>query len=454
MKRLFKNSGIVILLLGTTIYLPFCKKEETPPTPPVVATTNVSDITSSTALIEETVINDGGTEITDIGICWGTSPNPTIGSNKTNVVSGSKPFTCIITGLTANTKYYVRAYATNSAGTSYGNEVTFTTNNITKATTIPTLTTTVITSITSTTAVSGGNITDDGGGNIIAKGISWSITPNWDIYGNDESIYGNGPGSESFVSNLSNLNPGTTYYVKAYAVNSKGIAFGPTLNFTTDVYKSSPIIFNPNLSYSSVSDVDGNTYKTIQIGNQTWMAENLKATKYNDGTSIPNVTEDTEWSKLTTGGYSWYSNDASSYKDTYGALYNWYAITDDRKLCPAGWHVPTDGEWSVLLTYLDGALYSGAKLKEAGITHWLSPNVLANNESGFTALPGGFRFALEPGSNMLPTFTRIGNIGVWWSAAAPIYGDASFWSATTGGVDFRNSSSSLNDGVSVRCLKN
>jgi hypothetical protein len=101
MKRLVKNSVIVILLYGTAMYLPYCKKEETPSTPPVVATTNVSDITSSTALIEETVINDGGAEITDIGICWGTSPNPTISSNKTNVVAGSNPFTGIITGLTA-----------------------------------------------------------------------------------------------------------------------------------------------------------------------------------------------------------------------------------------------------------------------------------------------------------------------------------------------------------------
>lgn len=230
MKPLFKITGIVILLIGTTTYLTSCKKEEAPPTPPIVATTNISDITKSTALIEGIVVNDGGAKIIDFGICWSTSPNPTISSNKATFIEGSKPFTCSITGLTAYTKYYARAYATNSAGTSYGNDITFTTNNITKALTIPTLTTTDITLITSTTAVSGGTITDDGGGDITSRGIYWNRTPS-DIYGEEGTSDGTGPGS--FVSYLSNLSPETTYEVTAYAINSEGIAFGPTLSFTT-----------------------------------------------------------------------------------------------------------------------------------------------------------------------------------------------------------------------------
>ena len=145
--------------------------------------------------LEGTVSDDGGARITDLGFCWSTSPNPTISSNKTSNVTGSDTFTSSITGLTPNTKYYVRAYATNSAGTSYGNEVTFITGDIVKSSTLPTLTTTLVTSITSTSAVSGGNITDDGGGDIIAKGISWHTTPDWYIYSYDETIYGNGPGS-------------------------------------------------------------------------------------------------------------------------------------------------------------------------------------------------------------------------------------------------------------------
>lgn len=159
MKPLFKISVIVILLSGTAIYLPSCKKEATPP---IVITTIVSNITQTTVLTGGTVTDDGGAKVTEIGVCWSTSPNPTTSSNKTSNVTGSGSFTSSITGLTANTKYYVRAYATNSAGTSYGNEVTFTTNNINKAATAPTLTTTVVTLITETSAVSGGTITDDG----------------------------------------------------------------------------------------------------------------------------------------------------------------------------------------------------------------------------------------------------------------------------------------------------
>jgi hypothetical protein len=198
-----------------------------------VKTINVSDITMTTVLTGGTVTNDGGAEITDIGICWDTSPNPTISSNKKSYGTGIASFTGRLTGLIADTRYFIRAYATNSAGTSYGKEITFMTDQIIQGSTIPTLTTIAVTSITSSSAVSGGNITDDGGGDIIVKGISWSTTPDWNIYFDDTKIYGNGPGSGSFVSYLSNLNPATTYYVKAYAVNSVGIAFGPTLSFTT-----------------------------------------------------------------------------------------------------------------------------------------------------------------------------------------------------------------------------
>jgi len=158
MKPLFKISVIVILLSGTTIYLPSCKKEATPP---VLTTTNISDKTQTTASIGGTVTDDGGSEVIIRGVCWDTSPNPTTSSNKTNNGKGTGSFTISLSGLTANTKYYVRAYATNSAGTSYGNEVTFTINDINKAATVPTLTTTVVTSIMETSAVSGGTITDD-----------------------------------------------------------------------------------------------------------------------------------------------------------------------------------------------------------------------------------------------------------------------------------------------------
>ena len=153
---------------------------------------------------------------------------------------------------------------------------------------------------------------------------------------------------------------------------------------------------------SLVTDMDGNTYKTIRIGQQIWMAEDLKTSKYNDGTAIPLVTNNTEWAELTTPGYCWYNNDAATYKATYGALYNWYTVNTG-KLCPTGWHVPTDAEWAILITYLGGESVAGDKLRETGTTG-------ATNESGFTALPSGYRY--DNG-----TFYYIGDeLGAWWSA--------------------------------------
>jgi uncharacterized protein (TIGR02145 family) len=148
-----------------------------------------------------------------------------------------------------------------------------------------------------------------------------------------------------------------------------------------------------NVDFFKVSDVDGNTYKVVIIGTQVWMAENLKTTKYSDGTPIPLVTDNTAWSNLTTPGYCWYNNDSATIAQTYGALYNWYTVNTGN-LCPAGWHVPTDAEWTILITYLGGEDVAGGKLKEAGTAHWSSPNTGATNETGFTALPGGFRSAV------------------------------------------------------------
>jgi uncharacterized protein (TIGR02145 family) len=146
--------------------------------------------------------------------------------------------------------------------------------------------------------------------------------------------------------------------------------------------------------FFKVSDIDGNTYNVVIIGTQVWMAEALKTTKYNDGTPIPLVTDNTAWTNLTTPGYCWYNNDSATYAPTYGALYNWYTVNTGN-LCPTGWHVPFDYEWTILITYLGGEDIAGGKLKEAGTTHWLSPNTGATNESGFTALPNGYRSAVS-----------------------------------------------------------
>ncbi len=224
MKRLFKNSVIVILLFWIAIYFSSCMKEATLP---VVKTNAVSNITQTTALVEGTVTDDGGAKITDIGVCWSTSPNPTISSNKAH--NG------YITGLTANTTYYLRAFATNSAGTSYGNEVIFKTEDIIIAQAGPTLTTTTVTSITFTSAVSGGAITNDGGEDIIYMGVCWSTSPGPEIF--SDNVKAVGIGSAPFVSYLSGLNPGTTYYVRAYAFygigGDPGVVYGNEVTFST-----------------------------------------------------------------------------------------------------------------------------------------------------------------------------------------------------------------------------
>jgi uncharacterized protein (TIGR02145 family) len=165
---------------------------------------------------------------------------------------------------------------------------------------------------------------------------------------------------------------------------------------------------NDDLPTSTVTDIDGNVYQTVTIGSQVWMAENLKTTKYRNGSAIPNVTDDTAWSNLTTGAYCDYENTLSN-STTYGKLYNWYAVTDSRNIAPTGWHLPTDDEWTTLTTYLGGESVAGGKLKEIGTTQWASPNTGATNESGFTALPGGYR----SGNG---TFLSIGGAGYWWSS--------------------------------------
>jgi len=168
-------------------------------------------------------------------------------------------------------------------------------------------------------------------------------------------------------------------------------------------------------SNDTVTDYDGNIYHSIVIGTQTWMVENLKTTHFRNGDQIPIVTVNSAWSALSTGAYCWYNNDITN-KTSYGALYNWYAATDTRNIAPTGWHIPTDAEWTILTTYLGGESVAGGKMKEAGTTHWLSPNTGATNESRFTALPGGYR--LTGG-----TFDDVGNGGDWWSSTAH---DASF----------------------------
>ncbi|MBK8503768.1 MAG: fibrobacter succinogenes major paralogous domain-containing protein [Saprospiraceae bacterium] len=137
-----------------------------------------------------------------------------------------------------------------------------------------------------------------------------------------------------------------------------------------------------------VTDIDGNLYRTIKIGTQEWMAENLRTTRYTNGEMISKVNNSTTWPNANYGAWCWYDT-SSTYELPYGKLYNWYAVNDGRGLCPTGWHEPTDAEWTTLTDFLGGLSLAGGPMKAAGTAHWKTPNTGATNASGFSGLPGG-----------------------------------------------------------------
>lgn len=222
-----------------TIYggeITFTTEQIPDPESPIVTTADVTDITQTTAVSGGNVTDDGGAAVTARGVCWSTSQNPTVSDNHTSDGNGTGSFTSNLTNLTANTTYYVRAYATNENGTSYGEQKSFTTlQNIE----LPTVTTADVTDITQTTAVSGGNVTDDGGAAVTARGVCWSKDPNPTI---DNSFISNGNGTGSFTIEISGLTSATTYYVRAYATNSEGTSYGEQKMFTTLQYIQLPTV--------------------------------------------------------------------------------------------------------------------------------------------------------------------------------------------------------------------
>lgn len=386
--------------------------------PALGATSVATNITTTTAVSGGNVLSDGGASVTTRGVCWGTSSNPTTANSKTTDGAGTGAFISNLTGLAANTVYYVRAYATNSVGTAYASEISFTAS---LSVTIPTLAvTSSVTSITSVTAISGGNVLSDGGANVTSRGVCWSASSGPTIL-NTKTI--NGAGTGSFTSNLTGLTANTLYYVRAYATNSVGTAYGTEISFTA----------SPN--------------GTITICSAVWMDKNLSVTTYSNGDPIPLVTDPAQWAALTTGAYCYYNNDPST-EAIYGRLYNWYAASDPRGLAPAGWHVATSAEWVTMRDCLGGMAVAGGKIKEAGTVHWNNPNTGATNSSGFTALGGGYRTSFGP-------FDDIGGSGRWWSfdtynstlgqGANVYYNTSDLWSLVA---------SDKTGGQYVRCVKN
>jgi uncharacterized protein (TIGR02145 family) len=403
---------IVIKIIFLTFFL-FHSCEEEPPDPPdfsskiTVTTNTVSIITYNSATVSGTLSETYGQQVSDYGHCWDTLASPTIQDSKTALgsIKSGKTFNSELEDLELDKKYYVRAYFEKDNITVYGNELSFITLDGK-----PALTTAAATDITSSSATSGGNISDDGGVAITARGVCWNTSGSPSI---TDSKTNDGSGNGSFSSELTGLSENTTYYVRAYATNSYGTGYGQEINFIAKNY---------------LTDYDGNTYETITLGNQTWMAENLKVTHYPDGSAIPHVTDNTAWGNLadnnTDDAYCYYNNYSSS---KYSVLYTYAAALN---ACPPGWHLPSVAEWAELENFLadNGYNYDGttggvtSKIAKAMATAsgWnLSSRIGAvgnsdypskRNASGFSALPGGYRY---DGNG---TFYDAGSRGYWWSS--------------------------------------
>ena len=277
--------------------------------------------------------------------------------------------------------------------------------------------------------------------------------PEIDYIGTEKPVSSNPQKSKSSILGITTM---------AYTAGDQLLYISVSGNYSTIITDVPIGSKTTNFNFVACTDVDGNNYKVVTIGTQTWMAENLKTSQYNDGTTIPNVTDNTSWANLTTGAYSWYNNDATTYKNTYGALYNWYAVNAG-KLAPTGWHVPTDAEWTTLENYLiaNGYNYDGSTSGDkyakslAATTDWttysgtgtIGNDLTKNNSTGFSALPGGIRNDIDG------TFYIVGGNGYWWSSTESytvgawgryVYYSYSFVSWYYG---------SKQDGFSVRCVR-
>lgn len=400
-----------------------------------LSTSEASSITATSATSGGVITNDGGAAISVRGICWSTNPNPTTANGKSTNSGGTGTFATNITNLEANKIYYIRAYATNIVGTYYGNEIKFTTQDG-----IITLATDPATLITTNSVSLNGKVTSDGGSAIIERGFCINTSPN--PTKNNKLV--NGTGIGSFQNNITELIPDTKYYIRVYATNSIDTFYGNEISIIT------------RTAVGTIADIDGNIYNYITIGNQTWMMENLKTTKYINGDLIAEVADINTWKSLTTGAFCNYNNNIAN-SEKYGKLYNWFAVNDTRKIAPLGWHIPTADEWRQLLSYIntktEGLKSLAAKTDwtESSIVNSVGNDLTLNNSTGFSALPSGTRS--NDGS-----FNNINKSSIWWSATGSSVNNNSF--AWFFGFEYTTNSGSytINDnprvsGYSIRCIR-
>ena len=278
----------------------------------------------------------------------------------------------------------------------------------------PILSTSIVKEITTETAECGGIVTSaNGGGEITARGVCWSTKQNPTVTLATKTK--NGVGTGTFISNISGLKSGTLYYLRGYATNGAGTSYGNQVIFSTNKYLS--------VEGNGVTDSDGNHYKSIIIGNFEWMKENLKVSKFRNGDIIPTGLSNADWQATYNGACATYNNNPEN-NSVYGKLYNWYAVSDPRGLCPNGWHVPSKYEVESLRNLIGDDNDGGGKLKSVGTLQngtglWEDPNIGAGNIYNFNGLPGGIR-------DQSGNFRSIGFHGFWWSESQDFFWGSRF----------------------------
>ncbi|MFH0758569.1 MAG: FISUMP domain-containing protein [Bacteroidota bacterium] len=428
--------GAILVLAMCGLFLSHCKKFEVSQVI-IVKTEGVSEITLNSCRAAGTLLDVGSSGVTMHGFCWSLTPNPAEAINCSNQgrTDQKGSFSTLIEDLNPATTYYIWAYAEDDDNRKYGDPEEFTT----LAPRLPEVETGGVINVTASSAQCGYTVVSDGGSPIMERGLCWGTTQDPTIDGSHTT---EGQGTGTYTGTMTGLAPETDYYVRAFAINIAGIAYGDGRIFRT-----------PSISAPLNDERNGKTYQTVKIGEQVWMAQNLDI-----GTMINgdlNASDDGIIQK-----YCYQNN--QSYCDQYGALYSWEEMMQynfgegSQGVCPDGWHIPSDGEWKVLemtlgMTRTEAekedwrGTDQGGKLKATGLEFWNDPNEGATNESGFTALPAG-------SMNNLGVFNGKGVFTVFWTSSRE---DPSPWFRymTAEQAEINRQLSDPDEGASVRCVK-
>jgi uncharacterized protein (TIGR02145 family) len=418
------NKVVIILLLLTSCDY-YIK-------PPYSSYTSITGITALEATAKSRIIWDGGSGLTECGFCWNTSGSPTKADSYAEADLVNERFSYKIENLSGGTKYYIRSYAENKAGIFYGDVISF----ITSAYKLPVVSTPWVSDVThNSVATTGGGISYDNSYNVFSKGVCWSTSRNPTVADQTLDL---GSGFGGMGCNIGELTPGTVYFLRGYATNTVGTAYGENRVIRTfDGY---------------TTDYEGHVYSTVRLGNQEWINRNLETRYFTNGDMISTTgTATTNTEQEDKPVYQWafqYHEDHPELLDFEGRLYTWYTATDSRKICPAGWHLPSNDEWNVLLTHLGGNTLTSRDIRWGFNYYWDSMLNEGATEGSFGVQLVGFRSANGQ-------FQYGSNYGTyWWSATEESSGNG--YSIYCGKSDIDKVTQSVNnkkDGFSVRCVK-